>query len=102
MGQIKRVAALYRVSTKGQMDGNDIPMQQRACRKMVEKQEGWKLVKEYTEKGVSGFKVPASKRDVIQKAKEDAENGLFDVLLVFMFDRLGRKDDETPLYLSGL
>lgn len=100
MVQTKRVAALYRVSTKGQMDGNDIPMQQRACRKMVEKQDEWKLVKEYTEKGVSGFKVPASKRDVIQQAKEDAENGLFDVLLVFMFDRLGRKDDETPFVLE--
>lgn len=98
--QIKRVATLYRVSTKGQMDGDDIPMQQRSCRKMVEKQEGWKLVKEYTEKGVSGFRVSASNRDVIQQAKEDAENGLFDVLLVFMFDRLGRKDDETPFVLE--
>ncbi|WP_082560391.1 recombinase family protein [Paenibacillus sp. Root52] len=98
--QIKRVATLYRVSTKGQLDGNDIPMQQRSCRGMIEKQKGWKLVKEYTEKGVSGFKVSASNRDVIQQAKEDAENGLFDVLLVFMFDRLGRKDDETPFVLE--
>ena len=43
--QIKRVATLYRVSTKAQLDGNDIPMQQRACRRMIEKQEGWRLVK---------------------------------------------------------
>lgn len=77
--QIKRVATLYRVSTKGQLDGNDIPMQQRACRRMIEKQEGWKLVKEYSERGVSGFKVSASNRDVIKQAKDDAENGLFDV-----------------------
>lgn len=100
MKQIKRVATLYRVSTKGQLDGNDIPMQQRACRRMIEKQEGWKLVKEYSERGVSGFKVSASNRDVIRQAKDDAENGLFDVLLVFMFDRLGRKDDETPFVLE--
>ncbi|MCM3171188.1 recombinase family protein [Paenibacillus sp. MER 99-2] len=100
MLQIKRVATLYRVSTKGQLDGNDILMQQRSCRAMIENQEGWKLVKEYTERGVSGFKVSASNRDVIQQAKEDAENGLFDVLLVFMFDRLGRKDDETPFVLE--
>ncbi|WP_458123304.1 recombinase family protein [Paenibacillus sp. Z3-2] len=100
MVQIKRVATLYRVSTKGQLDGNDIPMQQRSCRGMIEKKDGWKLVKEYTEKGVSGFKVSASNRDVIQQAKEDAENGLFDVLLVFMFDRLGRKEDESPFVLE--
>ena len=36
----------------------------------------------------------------MRQAKDDAENGLFDVLLVFMFDRLGRKDDETPFVLE--
>lgn len=97
---LKRVATLYRVSTKGQLDNNDIPMQQRACRGLIDRTENWRLVKEYTEKGVSGFKVSASNRDVIQQAKEDAEKGLFDVLLVFMFDRLGRKDDETPFVLE--
>src|SRR5690606_14220310 len=50
--------------------------------------------------GVSGFKISANKRDEIQKAKSDAEDGLFDVLLCFMFDRLGRKDDETPFILK--
>lgn len=98
--QIKRVATLYRVSTKGQLDKNDIPMQQRACRGMIDKNENWRLVKEYTERGVSGFKISASNRDAIQQAKEDAEKGLFDILLVFMFDRLGRKDDETPFVLE--
>ncbi|OPH47657.1 hypothetical protein BC351_10735 [Paenibacillus ferrarius] len=97
---IKRVATLYRVSTKGQMDGDDIPMQERACRNLIDLKPEWKLVKEYTEKGVSGFKVSAANRDIIQQAKEDAENGLYDVLLVFMFDRLGRKDDETPFVLE--
>lgn len=100
MADKKRVATLYRVSTKGQMDGNDIPLQQRACRGMIDGREDWVLVKEYTEKGVSGFKVSAANRDIIQQAKDDAENGVFDVLLVFMFDRLGRKDDETPFVLE--
>ena len=31
----------------------------------------------------------------------DAEKKLFDILLVFMFDRLGRKDDESPFILEG-
>ncbi len=99
-GVKKRVATLYRVSTKGQLDGDDIPMQRNACRSFIEKQGNWELVKEYIEKGVSGFKVSASKRDAIQRAKEDAEKGLFDVLLVFMFDRLGRRDDETPFIVE--
>jgi hypothetical protein len=29
--------------------------------------------------------------------KADVSAGLFDILLVFMFNRLGRKEDETPL-----
>ncbi|WP_433946917.1 recombinase family protein [Paenibacillus sp. SN-8-1] len=100
MALMKRVACLYRVSTTGQLDGNDIPIQKRSCRGFIDKNKNWKLVKEYTEKGVSGFKVSAANRDIIQQAKEDAERGLYDVLLVFMFDRLGRKDDETPYVLE--
>lgn len=96
----KRVATLYRVSTKGQLYGDDIPMQKNACKDFIAKQENWTLVKEYIEKGVSGYKVSASKRDAIQKAKKDAENGLFDILLVFMFDRLGRREDETPFVVE--
>ncbi|MBB6732806.1 recombinase family protein [Cohnella zeiphila] len=95
----KRVAAFYRVSTKGQLDGDDIPMQRRACQEFIEKQ-GWVLVKEYIEKGISGFKVSANKRDEIQRAKIDAEAHVYDVLLVFMFDRLGRRDDETPFVMK--
>ncbi|MBE0344345.1 recombinase family protein, partial [Paenibacillus sp. 28ISP30-2] len=94
------MATLYRVYTKGQLDGTDIPLQQRACRGMIDGREDWILVKEYVERGVSGFKVSAANRDIIQQAKDDAENGVFDVLLVFMFDRLGRKDDETPFVLE--
>ncbi|MNK77581.1 Recombinase [compost metagenome] len=97
---LRRVATLYRVSTKGQLDGNDIPMQERSCRGFIDKQDDWTLVKEYTERGVSGYKVSAANRDVIQQAKDDAEKGLYDILLVFMFDRLGRKDDETPFVLE--
>jgi site-specific DNA recombinase len=98
--EIKRVATLYRVSTKGQLDGDDIPTQRKLCLDFIEKQEDWEFVKEYVEKGVSGYKVSATDRDIIQKAKIDAENGLFDVLLVYMFDRLGRRDDETPFVLE--
>ena len=100
MAVLKRVACLYRVSTKGQVEQDDIPMQKYACREFIHKQ-GWNLVREYTEKGISGFKKSAKQRDELQRVIADAKQGLFDILLVFMFDRLGRKEDETPFIVEG-
>ena len=48
---------LYRVSTVGQVDHDDIPMQRIACREFVDSQPDWEIVKELYEKGVSGYKV---------------------------------------------
>lgn len=99
-GAIKRVCCLYRVSTVGQVEKDDIPMQKQVCREFCERQDGWKIVREFCEKGVSGFKVSAKDRDAIQELQRMALNGEFDILLVFMFDRLGRKDDETPFVVE--
>lgn len=96
----KRVCCLYRVSTVGQVEKDDIPMQKQVCREFSARQEGWKIVKEFSEKGISGFKVSAKDRDAIQELQRMALNGEFDILLVFMFDRLGRKDDETPFVVE--
>lgn len=60
----------------------------------------WTIIKELCEKGVSGFKVAAEDRDAIQELRNDAMNKRFDILLVFMFDRLGRRDDETPFVVE--
>lgn len=92
---VPRAALAFRVSTKGQVDHNDIPMQKIECRKFCA-QHGWRVVLEKAEKGVSGSKVSASKRDAIQELKAEAEKGNFEILLVFMFDRLGRIESETP------
>ncbi len=102
MDDVKRVVCLYRVSTKAQVDKltNDIPLQKSACENFINSNPNWKLTNEYYEKGVSGYKKSALERDVVQQLKSDAEKGLFDVLLVFMFDRLGRRDDETPFILE--
>lgn len=96
---MKRVYCLYRVSTKGQVDKDDIPMQKTSCREFAE-HNGWTILKEFQEKGVSGFKVSARNRDAIQDLKAAAEKKEFDVLLVFMFDRIGRIDDETPFVVE--
>ena len=99
---MKRVLCLYRVSTKGQVDKkDDIPMQRRECMAFIERMEDWCFYDELMEKGVSGYKVSASKRDAILEIRALAEKKKFDVLLVFMFDRLGRREDETPSLCSG-
>lgn len=102
---MKRVYTLYRVSTKKQVDKNDknqadIPMQKNACHEFAGWQHEWEIVKEFSEMGVSGYKVSAENRDAIQDLKEAALKGEFDVLLVFMFDRIGRIDDETPFIVE--
>ncbi len=102
----KRVAALYRVSTKKQLDtsenGGDISTQQHACHVFIQSKPGWTVVNEYYEKGVSGYKKKSADRDVIQQVLYDAQQGKMDVLLVYMFDRLGRREDDTPLILQTL
>lgn len=98
---MKRVMCLYRVSTKGQVDPqDDIPMQRRECLDFIRKQPDWKFSGELMEKGVSGYKVSVNKRDAIQEMRARAERREFDVLLVFMFDRLGRREDETPFMVQ--
>ena len=100
----ERVCCLYRVSTTKQVDHDelnqaDIPVQRKACREFAEKM-GWIIVGEEQEAGVSGYKVSADDRDKLQLIKKKAEQGKFDILLVFMFDRLGRKSDETPFVVE--
>lgn len=95
----KRVYCLYRVSTLGQVEKDDIPMQKQVCREFAA-EKGWEIVREFSEKGISGFKVSAHDRDAVQEIQKDALENKFDVLLVFMFDRLGRKEDETPFVVE--
>ena len=96
---MKRVYCLYRVSSTKQLDDNNIPMQRTACREFA-RAKGWTIVEEFEEKGVSGYKKSADERVAMQQIKKDAILKKFDVLLVFMFDRLGRKDDETPFVVE--
>ena len=72
--KLQRVICLYRVSTKKQVDKNenDIPMQKTACWDFASSKPDWTIVKEYSEKGISGYKVSADDRDAIQELKEAA------------------------------
>ncbi len=97
---MKKVICLYRVSTVGQVDHDDIPMQRKACRDYAATHPDWEIVDEICEKGVSGYKISTNERDAIVEIKKRAVTHQFDVLLVFMFDRLGRRDDETPFVVQ--
>ena len=99
-----RVYCLYRVSTDKQVDYNnqnqaDIPMQRKECHRFAE-EKGWQIIHEEQEDGVSGHKVRAENRDKLQIIKEHAKQKKFDILLVFMFDRIGRIADETPFVVE--
>lgn len=100
MNETKRVFCLYRVSTIGQVEKDDIPMQKEYCRGFIAEHPNWHLERELFEKGVSGFKKSAKERDAILELQTMALQKEFDVLLVYMFDRLGRKDDETPFIVE--
>lgn len=98
----KRVGTLYRVSTLKQVEKNDIPMQRISCENFIKEHSNWKLTKEYVELGVSGYKLTESKRDALQDIKKDVLNKKIDILLVFMFDRIGRREEETPFVVEWL
>ena len=78
-----RVLCLYRVSTAKQLyhDANneaDIPMQRLRCRAFAE-QNGWTIVCELQEEGISGHKVRAENRDKVQMIKDYALKQKFDI-----------------------
>ena len=52
--------------------------------------------------GISGFKTETEEREGIQSLLEDARTGKFDILLVYMFDRIGRRAREMSLIISIL
>ena len=97
---MKRVVCLYRVSTVGQVDHDDIPMQKLACREYAATHPDWEIIDDISEKGISGYKISTNARDAIIEIKKRAVLRQFDVLLVFMFDRLGRREDETPFVVQ--
>ncbi|RUL51921.1 recombinase family protein [Lysinibacillus antri] len=100
---MKRVWCLFRVSKKQQVStDDDIPMQKNACHEFVKNKPNWIITNELYEKGVSGWKKSLNERDEMAILKEGALNKEFDVLLVFMFDRLGRREDETPVMVNFL
>ena len=106
-----RMLILFRNSTKKQAqkivkeDGRieyDIPLQRSILRPWGESLGYEVLKEELVEGGVSGYKISAENRDEIVKLKAMADRHEFEVLGIYMSDRLGRIADETPLIVSYL
>lgn len=101
---MKRVLCLYRVSSKRQLHNDDIPLQRTECLDYIinKKEEGWEYQGELIEKGISAFKNDISKRDILIEIASRAERKEFDILLVYMSDRISRKGFQGASYLEQL
>lgn len=100
----KRTRILLRVSSNQQLESDgDLTVQRQIVTEFVKSHSDWELDdKEYFEGGVSGYKNSVAKREVLQEALHDAENGEYDILVAYKDDRLGRKTLEIPDYILKL
>jgi len=89
-----RVALYTRVSTADQEPEN----QRRELLAYVEAR-GWRLTREYCDRGISGAK---DRRPALDELVADAKRRRFDVLLCWRLDRLGRSLRHLVLLLEDL
>lgn len=97
----KRVRTLLRVSSKQQLHDDDIPIQRAEIADFIARQPGWEFDREYIEKAVSAYKNSVQDREVLLQIMDDAKNQEFDILLAYMSDRIGRREEYT-FYISTL
>ncbi len=101
MADKKRVRTLLRVSSRQQLHDDDIPIQRAETADFIAGHPDWELDKEYVEKAVSAYKNSVEDREMLLQIMEDARNHEFDVLLAYMSDRIGRREEYT-FYISTL
>lgn len=99
---MKRVWAYYRVSTKSQVLHHDTTLQQKACLHYISTFHDWNLKREIEELAVSGYSVKLDDRKGINRILLGAKQKEFEVLLVFMLDRIGRKKEEMKSLFDAL
>ena len=97
----KRVRTLLRVSSRQQLHDDDIPVQRAEAQQYIEKQPDWIFDKEYIEKAVSAYKNSVEEREILMEILQDAKKQEFDILLTYMSDRIGRKE-EYSTYVATL
>lgn len=97
----KRVRTLLRVSSRQQLHDDDIPIQRAETADFIAGHPDWEFDREYVEKAVSAYKNSVEDREVLLQIMEDARNHEFEVLLAYMSDRIGRREEYT-FYISTL
>ncbi len=97
----KKVRTLLRVSSRQQLHENDIPIQRAEAKAYIEGKPDWIFDGEYMEKAVSAYKNSVEDREVLLRILEDAKKRQFQVLLAYMSDRIGRKE-EYSTYVAAL
>ena len=88
-GAIRRAAIYYRVSTEEQIDGYSLDEQRIALEEFCAA-KGWTIVATYAEEGKSARSDNIAKRPQFQQLLDDAEAGLFEVVVVHKLDRFSR------------
>ncbi len=101
---MKKVRILLRVSSNQQLEEDgDLSVQRQIVLDYIAKHKDWSLdKKEYFEGSNSGYKNAVSKRDTLQKALVDAQNGEYNILAVYKDDRVGRRMWEIGAYVMAL
>lgn len=83
-----RAVTYLRVSTNKQSEGNGLEGQREMCKNEIDRKK-MTFVGEYIDDAVSGTKVVES-REGLKRLYNDSTKGLFDVVVVYKVDRLGR------------
>ena len=92
----KKVVIYARVSTLDQTVDNQLIELRDHCSKM-----GWEIVKEYTDKGLSGT-LSRNKRPALNSLIKDAYRKRFDSVVCWDISRIGRSMKELILFLSDM
>jgi site-specific DNA recombinase len=85
-----RYAPYYRVSHKDKERGISIELQQDHCDPYVGRKRGI-ILPAYVDEGKSAFTEVLAKRPAFVRLLNDAKARKFDVVVVYMYDRFGRK-----------
>ena len=92
----KKVVIYARVSTLDQTVDNQLIELRDHCSKM-----GWKIVKEYTDEGLSGT-LSREKRPALNALIKDGYRKKFDTVVCWDISRLGRSMKELIMFLSDM
>jgi DNA invertase Pin-like site-specific DNA recombinase len=92
----KKVVIYARVSTLDQTVDNQLIELRDHCSKM-----GWEIVKEYTDKGLSGT-LSREKRPALNAMIKDGYRKKFDTVICWDISRIGRSMKELIMFLSDM